>query len=227
MRIKKRRICLLIALLCLPLGVVGAQSQLPGTRSANWETEIKQFEEADRQNPPPKDAILFIGSSSIRLWKDLAKDFPSVTVLNRGFGGSQIADSTYYVDRIVTPYRPKMIVLYAGDNDLAAGKTAAEVFADYQQFVNKVRQSLPKVRIAYIAIKPSPARWQLVSAMKEANAMIKQFADDKKNLVFIDIFAGMLGADGKPRPEFYVEDGLHLSEKGYAFWTRTVAPYLK
>jgi lysophospholipase L1-like esterase len=223
----KRRICLFIVMVLLASCLVGAQSQLPGTTSANWEAEIKQFEDADRKSPPPKGAVLFIGSSSIRLWKDLARDFPNVRVLNRGFGGSQIADSTYYADRIVTPYRPRFIVLYAGDNDLASGKTPSEVFEDYQQFVSKVGQRLPNVRIAYIAIKPSPLRWHLVSAIKAANGMIKQFTIGKKNLLFIDVFPGMLGADGKPRPELYAEDGLHLSEKGYAFWTKAVAPYLK
>lgn len=223
----KRRTCIFIVMLFLAPHLVAAQSQLKKTTSATWEAEIKQFEDTDRKSPPPKGAVLFIGSSSIRLWKTLAKDFPDVPVLNRGFGGSQIADSTYYADRIVKPYQPRLIVLYAGDNDLADGKTPAQVFADYQQFVSKVRAGLPTVRIAYIAIKPSPARWQLVSAIKEANTMIKQFVGKKKGLDYIDVFSGMLGKDGKPVPELYAADGLHLSEKGYALWTRAVAPYLK
>lgn len=222
------RVCFsIVVMLFLVPKLAVTQSQPQSNPSTAWEAEIKQFENEDQKRPPAKGAVLFIGSSSIRLWKTLAKDFPDVTVLNRGFGGSQIADSTYYVDRIVTPYQPRLIVLYAGDNDLANGKTPSQVFADYQQFVSKVREALPGVRIAYIAIKPSPARWHLLLAIKTTNLMIKQFVGKKKGLEYIDVFTGMLGTDGKPRQELYAEDGLHMSEKGYALWAKAVAPYLK
>lgn len=197
-------------------------------QSANrFEADIKKFEEADKQNPPAKGAVLFIGSSSIRFWKDLDKDFPETKVINRGFGGSQIEDSIYFAERIVVPYRPRMIVLYAGDNDLADGKSAEKVFSDYKDFVGKVRQHLGDVSIAYISIKPSIARRKLTDQIKTANALIKDHAAHNKNLKFIDIFPAMLGADGNPRAELYVQDGLHMTPQGYALWRAIVAPYLK
>src|ERR1041385_1910372 len=137
------------SLLCVTFGlafcafVAWAQQPAPTNK---WEADIKKFEEADRQNPPPKGAVLFVGSSSIRMWKDVAQDFPETKVINRGFGGSEIADSTYFVDRIVTPYQPRLIVFYAGDNDLAAGKTPQKVFEDYQAFVSRVREKMPNVK---------------------------------------------------------------------------------
>jgi lysophospholipase L1-like esterase len=194
---------------------------------ARWETAIRSFEEADQKNPPPKGAVLFVGSSSIRFWTTLEQDFPSVKVINRGFGGSQIEDSTFYADRIVVSYKPRMVVLYAGDNDLASGKTPERVFSDYREFVSRLRQKLGDVPIAFISIKPSIARWRLTDQIKATNEMVKNYASKDKRLIFIDIFGQMLGADGKPRPELYVSDGLHLTPEGYALWRSAVAPHLK
>jgi lysophospholipase L1-like esterase len=191
-----------------------------------WEAEIQAFEASDKTNPPPKGAILFVGSSSIRLWQSLAHDFRKHKVVNRGFGGSHLADSVSFVDRIVIPYRPKMILLYAGDNDIAAGKAPEQVLADFKSFVEKVQTALPKTRIAYISIKPSLARWQLVEKMKGANQLIKDYAQKKKNLMFIDVFTPMLGLDGEPRKELFVSDGLHLNAAGYELWASTIRPYL-
>src|SRR5687767_7656201 len=137
---------------------------------------------------PPRDAVLFVGSSSIRMWKTLEKDFPDLTVINRGFGGSTIRDSIRYADRIIIPYHPKRIVLYAGDNDVAQGMTAQLVFCDYKEFVAVVRLKLPAVRIDYIAIKPSIKRWAMVDTMREANRLIREYAKSHKNLGYIDIF---------------------------------------
>lgn len=192
-----------------------------------WETAISAFEKADRQNPPPRDAVLFIGSSSIRMWKDLATDFPDTQVINRGFGGSRIADSTRYIDRIVVPYHPRKIIMYAGDNDVAAGHTAQQVFEDYKEFVRQVRGKLPGVPIGYISIKPSPSRIARLEAMREANELIRKYAEQNKGLMYIDIFNPMLGQDGKPRPELFLKDNLHLNRQGYDLWKSIVAPYLK
>ncbi|NOT47004.1 MAG: hypothetical protein HOP17_04555 [Acidobacteria bacterium] len=188
-----------------------------------WENDMKAFEAADARQMPPKDAILFVGSSSIRMWTDLAADFPDKKIINRGFGGSQIADSTYFTDRIIIPYQPKMILLYAGDNDLNDGKTPEQVFADYGAFVDKVRVKLPKAKIAFIAIKPSPSRAELLPKMAAANEMIKKYSTRKLNLVFIDIYKPMLGADGQPR----IADMLHMNRGGYDVWKKAIAPYLK
>ncbi len=187
---------------------------------AKWEPEIRAFEAGDRTNPPPQHAILFIGSSSIRLWKTLARDFPGEPVINRGFGGSCIADATALAGRIVFPYEPRTIVFYAGDNDLAEGRTPEQVAADYQAFVQTVRARLPETRIAFISIKPSPLRWGLRDKIESANRRIAAMKGD--GLVFIDSYPAMLGADGQPRREIFRADRLHLNEKGYALWARLV-----
>jgi lysophospholipase L1-like esterase len=192
-----------------------------------FDTEIAAFEAKDRTNPPPKDAILFIGSSSIRLWKTLAQDFPEHKVINRGFGGSQIADSIHFAERMVIPYRPKMVVLYAGGNDINSGKAAKQVASDFKSFVAKVHASLPQTRIAYISIAPNPARWTQVDRVKRANELIREFMQSDSRLKFIDVFPHMLGESGQPRAEIFVEDRLHMNEKGYKLWTKIVAPALK
>jgi lysophospholipase L1-like esterase len=191
-----------------------------------WETEIAAFEASDKTTPPPKEAILFVGSSSIRLWQSLAHDFPEHKVINRGFGGSHLADCALLVDRVVIPYRPKMVLLYAGDNDIAEGKTPEEVFADFKTFVEKVHVALPKSRIAYISIKPSITRWQLLDNIKATNRLIEGYAQKKKNLMFIDVFTPMLSPDREPRKELFVSDGLHLNAAGYELWASIIRPYL-
>lgn len=216
----------LLCLCCIAICAVAAMSQAPAPAN-KWEHDIKKFEEADRQTPPAKGAVVFVGSSSIRMWKDLAADFPEIKVINRGFGGSELADSTYFADRIITPYQPRMIVLYAGDNDLAAGKTPQQVFEAYQAFVGRVRAKLTNVKIAYISIKPSLARLKLMEQMRTANELIRGYAAKGKNLVFIDVFTPMLSAEGQPRPELFIKDGLHMTREGYDIWRKVIAPYLR
>ncbi len=186
---------------------------------------MQAFEKADKADPPPKGGLVFIGSSSIRKW-DLAKSFPDLHAVNRGFGGSQISDSIRYADRILIPLKPKTVVLYAGDNDIAAGKSVDEVVADFKTFVAKVHGALPQTRILFIAIKPSLKRWNLVDQMRDANSRIQKICENAGYLQFIDIDGAMLGPDGKPRPELFVEDGLHMTGLGYAIWTQKLKPYL-
>jgi lysophospholipase L1-like esterase len=188
-----------------------------------WEKEIAAFEASDRTNPPPKHAILFVGSSTIRLWK-LQKNFPGRQVINRGFGGSQIADVNEFADRIVFPYEPRLIVFYSGDNDLQAGKSVDRVFADFQEFVRKVHARLPDTEIACISIKPCPSRWKNHEKVMSVNAKIAAMHDPK--LKFIDAYPLMLGADGKPRPELFLKDGLHPSAKCYQLWAGKIKPLL-
>lgn len=214
-----------VAMICLAV-LCSAVSRAQQSPANKWEAEIRKFEESDRQNPPARGAVLFVGSSSIRLWQSLAEDFPGVGVINRGFGGSEIADSTFYVERIVTPYRPQMVVLYAGDNDLANGKTPRQVFDDYKAFVSRVRRKLPAAKIAFISIKPSPARASLLRSQKDANGLIKEYASRDKRLIYIDVFNPMLGGDGSPRPELFGPDRLHMNEEGYRLWKSVIAPYL-
>ena len=205
---------------------VGSSVAQP-TNLAKWEKEISAFEASDKTNPPPREPILFVGSSSIRLWKSLAAAFSAHKVINRGFGGSQIDDSIALADRIIVPYQPKLIVFYAGDNAIANGKSPDQVFADFQTFVNKVHRALPKTRIAFISIKPSPSRWNLADKQKAANQLIKALCEKEKQLSYIDVFTPMLGANGEPRPELFVDDKLHLNAKGYELWESVIRPCLK
>ena len=191
-----------------------------------FEGEIRAFEQADATNPPPQHAIVFVGSSGIRLWKTLAEDFPNHRVINRGFGGSHIADSTYFADRILIPYHPKMIVLRAGLNDIHAGKSPEQVEADFKAFVAKVRGSLPDTRIVFLSINPSPARWANIERERRANELIRAYIAMQSNMEYVDISTPMLGADGLPRGELYIADRLHPSGEGYKLWTSIIAPHL-
>jgi len=198
-----------------------------GQTTNRWDKDIAAFEAQDKTNPPPKGAILFIGSSSIRLWKTLAEDLPEHKVINRGFGGSEIADSVHFVDRIVVPYQPKRIVMYAGGNDINGGKTPERVASDFKAFVSKVHAKLPETKISYISIAGNPARWAQVERVKTANALIREFTTIDKRLSFIDVFPHMLGKDGMPLPDIFVDDRLHMNEKGYAIWKRVIGAALK
>ena len=205
----------------LPLAAVAADHD-----SSRWEKSIARFEVADKKQMPRTDGILFIGSSSIRMWKTLKQDFAGFSVINRGFGGSHIADSTDFAGRILHPYKPRQIVLYAGDNDVAAGKSPETVLADFKKFVKAVHTKLPKARISYISIKPSLSRWKLSEKMAKANALVRGDCAKDKRLDYIDIWQPMLGGDGKPKPDLFLGDGLHLNAKGYALWTSIVKPHL-
>jgi len=191
-----------------------------------WEDAIRTFEEQDRRSPPPKNAILFVGSSSIRMW-DLLRYFPGLEVINRGFGGSHISDSVEFSSRIVIPYEPEVVVLYAGDNDINAGKSPETVLRDFEAFVKSVHSKLPDTTIVFISIKPSIQRWHLVEKMREANKFIRTFIEKDERLRYVDVDAPMLGADKKPRPELFVADGLHLSAAGYELWASLVLPHLE
>jgi lysophospholipase L1-like esterase len=190
-----------------------------------WESAIEKFEAQDREQPPPVGGIVFVGSSSIRLW-DLAKSFPGRPAINRGFGGSQLADSVRYADRLVVKHKPRTVVLYAGDNDIAGGKSAEDVSRDFGQFVEAVQSGVPGVKIVYIAIKPSLARWELADQIRKANELIAEQCTAGENLAFVDVWESMLGEDGRPKKELLAADGLHLSESGYKLWTKLVEPHL-
>jgi lysophospholipase L1-like esterase len=221
-----------LILLAVSICFIGCRTPAPQVRdvrssSPGWEKEIAAFEARDRTNPPPGNATLFIGSSSIRLWTSLESDFPGKPVVNRGFGGSQIIDSVYYADRVVLPYRPRKIMLYAGGNDINAGKTPEQVFKDFQLFVDTVHATLPRTEITYISIAPNPDRWAQIERIREANKLIRDYTRRNRRLSFIDVHSHMLNDKGEPKEGIYLDDNLHMNEKGYDIWKTVIAPALE
>ncbi|HEX5272569.1 MAG TPA: GDSL-type esterase/lipase family protein, partial [Gemmataceae bacterium] len=193
---------------------------------ARWEKEVQAIEQRDREKPPPEAGIVFAGSSSIRLW-DVARSFPSLPVVNHGFGGSQIADVTHFANRLVLKQKPRVVVFYAGDNDIAAGKSPAQVADDFRAFAAAVHRELPKTKVVFLAVKPTPARWKLFDIQAKANALVESHCKGLDWLAYVDTVKPMLGEDGKPKPGLYAADGLHLNNEGYRVWAGLLAPYLK
>jgi lysophospholipase L1-like esterase len=191
-----------------------------------FEKEIASFAEWDSKNAIPADPILFVGSSSIRMWKT-HESFPQLPVINRGFGGSHISDVVHFSDRIVLPYAPKLIVFYAGDNDVSGGKSASRVLCDYRRFVELVHAKLPDTGIIFITIKPSGSRWSLWPEMHKANNLIQAFSEKSGRLFFADLGTPLLGADGKPDDSLFRSDRLHLNAKGYRIWTQVLEPVIE
>lgn len=212
----------LIAAVCVTLtpALLFAQE-----RPRAFEKDIQAFEALDAENPPATGGIVFYGSSSIRYWKT-DEDFPELNILNRGFGGSQAADALYFADRMVIKYAPRLVVYYEGDNDLARGKTPQEVFDDTRAFFEKVHAALPDTKFIYVSIKPSIQRWDKIDKIRETNGMVQDYAKDKPYITFFDVEPLMLGADGTPKPELFIQDGLHLSREGYDAWNEGIRPLL-
>jgi len=201
----------------------------PSAQTAErWDAAIQKFEDQDKISPPPQNGIVFIGASSIVRW-NLAESFPALgaKAINRGFGGSQSVDAVRYVERIVVPYHPRLVVYYAGDNDVEANVPAAEIAHQFELFDRKVHAALPQTKIVFISIKPSIRRWQWIDTIRSANAMVKAYCAKQAHLAFVDIEQQMLGADGKPNPDLLVADGLHMTPAGYRIWTAALTPLLK
>lgn len=222
---------LLVSLLLASAPVLSANAAaLPSipaqVSSPEWEQDMRRFAQSDAASPPPKHAVLFVGSSSIRFWDTLAGDFPDWPTINRGFGGSQVRDATWYADRIVIPYRPRAIVFYAGDNDLVTGRTPEQVRDDVHAFVARVRRALPQVPIFWLSIKPSPSRQALMPQMQQANALVRADLGHFADTHYVDVATPMLGADGLPDPTLFREDMLHMRPAGYVLWTQALAPAL-
>ena len=191
-----------------------------------WQTEIDAFDKLNGDNPL-QEGILFTGSSSIRMWKNPAKDFNNPKILNRGFGGSQIIDLIENFDQVILKYHPQKIVIYSGDNDVEAGKSAEIVYGDFCTLYGMIKAKLPNTEVYYIAIKPSLNRWVKVIEMKKANTMINEYLNTKSNAAFVDIFSPMIDLNGKPSEKWFLEDGLHMTDEGYQLWTKILAPYIK
>jgi lysophospholipase L1-like esterase len=214
---------LLIFLLAFENSFLNAQQEQTPFRD-----EINAFKKQDSIQPPPQNAILFIGSSSFNKWKDVQDYFPGYPIINRGFGGSSLPDVIRYTDDIIFPYKPKQVVIYCGENDLAASDsiTAQMVFERFKVLFSMIRGKFKKVSIVYVSIKPSPSRQKLMPKMMAANKLIQSFLKKKKEAVFIDVYHKMLTQDGQPIDNLFVEDKLHMNKNGYAIWQKEIEPYL-
>lgn len=224
MKMKCFYLSITLALLC-SLSQNGLAAEEQKHNYDRWEKSITQFEKQDQKQGIKKNGVLFVGSSSIRLW-NLDKYFPELEAVNRGFGGSEIVDSTHFADRIILKHEPKLIFLYAGDNDLSRKRSPEDVAADFQKFVATVHKTLPQTKIVFIAVKPSLSRWKLADSIVKANQLIADQCADNGLLEYADVWKPMLGADGKPRPELFKSDGLHLNHEGYLVWKKAVQPFL-
>jgi lysophospholipase L1-like esterase len=193
-----------------------------------WEPTIRQFESEDQRLPPPHDAIVFVGSSSIARW-NLPESFPELgpDAINRGFGGSLLADSAYFADRIVVPYRPRVVVVYAGDNDLDAGASPGEIVASFGQLEQRIHSADPGTKIVFVSIKPSILRWNLIVRIRETNQLVRDYCGARPYLTFLDIEPQMLSPDGRPRPDLLLADGIHLTPAGYRLWAEALRPLLR
>ena len=195
--------------------------------AAKWEETIQKFEAADASDMPGPGVILFTGSSSIAMWKGLEEAFPEHAVLNRGFGGSEFSDLLYYTDRIVYPYQPSKIFIYEGDNDLAAGESLESIMSEAKRLREEIRRELPNTSVIFIAAKPSLSRWHLKEKYEALNKALKEYAEETEKTEFADVWTAMMGSDGKVREDLFLEDDLHMNEKGYEIWKKVLLPYLE
>ena len=193
---------------------------------SKWEKEVAAYEAADRRSPPPRGGALFIGSSTIRLWKTLAEDFPGHKVINRGFGGSEIVDATHFADRLIFPHEPKQVFLRAGGNDIHTGRLPREVAADFAEFVRVVHARLPNAEVLYIAVSPAPARWGETDKYRELNRLIREMALDMPRVGYVETYDISLTPDGHARPELFINDRLHFNAEGYKLLAERVRPFL-
>src|SRR5215213_6028683 len=197
------------------------------TKPAFW-NDIQQFRKLDSVQPPPANAILFVGSSSFTKWTDVQNSFPGYTIINRGFGGSTLADVLRYEEDVIFRYNPKQILIYCGENDIASSDTvtAKTVFNRFKTLFTEIRTVYPEVPVTYISMKPSPSRWNLREKFMSGNHLIENYLKKQKNAQFINVWKPMLGSNGKPKQELFVEDNLHMNAKGYAIWQKIIQPVL-
>jgi len=186
-----------------------------------WKNEISAFENEDLKRAWPENAILFIGSSSIRFWEDLPQRFPEKKIIKRGFGGSETSDLNYYFDRIIYKYKPSEVVIYTGENDIAlSNKSTQTVFNDFKTLIDRIHLKLPKTKIIIISLKPSPSRWAKAEEFKNVNKLLKEYLLKTKFGIFVNVFDDMLKNNGQPRTELFKPDNLHMNNMGYDIWEK-------
>jgi len=189
--------------------------------------EISDFQKKDSISMPPIKGIVFVGSSSLRMWTDLEDTFKSYNAINRGFGGSELTSANDYIKELVLVHQPRQVVIYSGENDVASGASADQTYDRFVTFFTNLRKNLPKANIAYISMKLSPSRAQFSEVILAANAKIKDYISGQKNAAFIDITSKMLDSAGGYRRELFQDDMLHMKPAGYEIWTKEITPFLK
>ncbi len=192
-----------------------------------YQKEIDEFKKQDSENAPPRKAVLFVGSSSFRMWKDVQSAFPDTKIINRGFGGSTLADVITHIDNVIFAYEPKQIVIYCGENDIASGETPQTVLDRFDKLFTAIREKMPRVPVAFVSMKPSPSREKYREDIIRGNSLIREYLAGKKNTVYVDVYSRMLDDTGKPKSDIFLDDDLHMNAKGYAIWTDALKPVLK
>lgn len=225
MLIKKNHLKVIFLLIFLPF--VACVKPDTAATPDRWEETIKGFETADAANPPEEGANLFIGSSSITIWKDIADYFPEHKVLNRGFGGSQFSDLLKYDDRVIYPYKPSKIFIYEGDNDAAAGDSPEQILKEAKELRERIAKKLPGVPVVFISPKPSIRRWEMKEKYEAVNDRLRQYAENTPLTMFADVWSAMLDENGKVYDHIFIEDNLHMNAEGYKIWKSVLAPYLE
>lgn len=215
---------LLVPLFSLLAGQGFAQEQGP----ERWETSIQKFETQDKEMMPEKGGILFVGSSSVAIWRDVADYYPDYNIINRGFGGSQFSDLLYYADRVIYPYQPKKVFVYEGDNDVSAGDSPKSILKEAKRLRKMIAKNLGKeVIVIFISPKPSVARWNLKTTYEETNALLAKYAAKKKNTEYADVWTPALDENGKVFEHIFLKDNLHMNKAGYEIWKKALLPYVK
>ena len=209
----------------LAMWTTSLEAQVADPDPMRFDSAFAEFAAWDAKNAVPANGIVFVGSSSIVRW-NTAESFPSLPVINRGFGGSQASDVPPWLEEAVLQYDPAVVVYYAGDNDTEAGKKADQIFEDIRQFSEGVLAHDPATQVVILSVKPSPRRWEWWSEMQATNALIREYADSKPTVEYVDVSTPMLGADGQPMPQLYVQDRLHMTPAGYEIWDRVLGPVL-
>ncbi|MEO8481217.1 MAG: GDSL-type esterase/lipase family protein [Acidobacteriota bacterium] len=225
--LRSASVVVMVGLLAMATAEGRAPAQTPAAQAGSqFEPNVRLYEEADRQEPPPKHAILLAGDSQFFRWKTLHADLPDFTVVNRGIDSFQISDLIYFADRLVLPYQPRMIVLHVGGNDVNNGKTPERILADFKTFVAIVRKAMPTVPIAYSSITPGPGRWNQAEQRRRTNQTLKGYIATQEHLLFIDLWDAMLTKDGQPREDLWVEDRIHPNHEGYLIRVKIMRPLL-
>lgn len=217
-----RSLFIILPLIMVTMMCAVAQEKGP----QRWEETIRKFEQSDQESAPQPGAILFVGSSSIAMWKDIADYFPKHRVLNRGFGGSNFTDLIHYADRVIFPYKPSMIFVYEGDNDIAQGDSAGKILENAKKLRGMIRKAAGNTPVIFISPKPSIARWNMKSAYETVNEQLRKYAESEPETEFADVWTASLGKDGKVLDYIFLDDNLHMNAKGYGIWQKVLLPYL-